>query len=180
MAVTALLVKASSPGPVLFRQRRAGRNGKEFHLLKFRTMVQNAPSAGPGVTRRGDPRITPLGVRLRQWKLDELPQLLNVLRGEMSLVGPRPDLPEYLASLPAGQNRILQLKPGLTSPATLAFRNEEDVLAQAPAEQVLQLYLGQVLPQKVRLELAYAETASLLTDLHLLLRTAKAIVFPSC
>jgi lipopolysaccharide/colanic/teichoic acid biosynthesis glycosyltransferase len=178
MVVAAALVKASSPGPVLFRHRRSGKCGSQFELLKFRTMVDGAPAIGPGVTRKGDPRVTRVGRWLRKWKLDELPQLINVLRGEVSLVGPRPDLPEYLAELPPSQRRVVHLKPGLTSPATLRFRNEESVLAQVAPEAVLKFYLGTLLPQKITLDLEYAASATFLTDLSLLLRTATAILIP--
>src|SRR6266404_6113900 len=119
MAVIAIAVRMTSPGPVLFRQRRVGKDGKLFEILKFRTMVHRAQGAGLGVTRKGDSRVTAMGRVLRRARLDELPQLFNVLRGDMSLVGPRPDLPEFLVNLSAEQMQVLQVRPGITSPASL-------------------------------------------------------------
>ena len=168
MAIVAALVKLTSPGPVLFRQLRAGHGGETFELLKFRTM-RNSP--GPAVTRKGDSRITRVGVFLRRTKLDELPQLFNILRGEMSLVGPRPDLPEFWRSLPGNHRCIMQLRPGLTGRASLAFRDEESLLVSVPEERLHEYYVSQLLPKKVQLDLEYAERASLLSDVRLLLAT---------
>src|SRR5438552_4164617 len=119
MAVLAVLIRLTSPGPVFFRQLRSGKEGRAFQLIKFRTMRWEPYDQGPKVTRSGDSRITRIGRILRKWKLDELPQLWNVFRGEMSFVGPRPDLAEYLATLPDTQAAILSLRPGLTGEATL-------------------------------------------------------------
>jgi lipopolysaccharide/colanic/teichoic acid biosynthesis glycosyltransferase len=112
---------------------------------------------------------------MRKWKLDELPQLLNVIRGEMSLVGPRPDLPEYLDALPAAQRQVLHLKPGITSIATLRFRNEEELLSTVPAELLVEYYIANILPQKIKMEIDYACQASLFSDVAVLFRTAGAI-----
>lgn len=176
MAVLALAVKLSSAGPVLFRQKRCGRHGKEFNLLKFRTMRDGGHLDGPGVTRRGDPRVTGLGRLLRKWKLDELPQLFNVLCGDLSLVGPRPDLAKYYSVLPQDEQYILLVRPGLTSPATLTFRDEETVLARVAPELIESFYTSSVLPQKVRIDLDYCCRATLLSDMKLLYRTVVVIL----
>ncbi|HZR30017.1 MAG TPA: sugar transferase, partial [Terriglobales bacterium] len=171
MGVIALLVKFSSPGPLLFRQRRMGRDGQEFEFLKFRTMVHGGHHNGPGVTTKGDARITTVGAFLRKWKLDELPQLFHVLSGKMSLVGPRPDLPKYFSTLNAGQLRVLTLRPGLTGKASICFRHEEEVLHQAPEGELESFYVDQVLPLKIRLDLEYAQTANLMSDTRILFQT---------
>ncbi|HYM08466.1 MAG TPA: sugar transferase [Terriglobales bacterium] len=168
MALIAAAVAVTSRGPVLFRQRRVGENERAIELLKFRTMLHNLGSAGPGVTRSGDPRITPIGRFLRRCKLDELPQLLNVLRGDMSLVGPRPDLEEFCQALGPEHRLVLTLRPGLTGWATLHFRNEEQLLAAVPKEQLVSYYRETILPQKAQLDMAYAERATFLGDLAIL------------
>ena len=176
MLVAAVAVKCASPGPILFRQDRVGQNGRIFQLLKLRTMVHGERNVGPGVTQQGDPRIFPLGRWLRRWKLDELPQFFNVVRGDMSLVGPRPDLPAYIASLSEEQREILALRPGIAGSATLQFRHEEDLLAQVPAEELAHFYTSRLLPEKIRIDTAYARDASLLSDVKILLRTATSIL----
>ncbi len=176
MVLLALVVKASSRGPFLFRQNRVGRNGKDFEVLKFRTMYShNGSSPGPLVTRSGDSRVTSAGRWLRKWKLDELPQFLNVLRGEMSLVGPRPDMRDYMKSLTGRDRNILYFRPGITSPASLTFLNEEQQLAKIPAEELDQFYISNLLPQKVRMDLDYAERATFSTDCFVLIQTALSI-----
>lgn len=167
MGVIGVLVKCSSPGPIFFRQRRAGRFGA-FELLKFRTM---RVASGPLLTRQGDKRVTPIGRILRRTKLDELPQLFNVLRGDMSLVGPRPDLPQFWETLTGTCPQIFELRPGLTGEASLHFRNEERLLGSIPDERLTDYYLSTVLPQKARIDLEYAKTATLLSDLKLLFAT---------
>jgi lipopolysaccharide/colanic/teichoic acid biosynthesis glycosyltransferase len=176
MLVAALVIKCASRGPVLFRQNRVGRNGKIFQILKFRTMAHRKCNVGPGVTRRRDPRIFPAGHWLRRWKLDELPQFFNVVRGDMSLVGPRPDLPGYMAILSAEQREILSLRPGITGAATLQFRHEEDLLAQVPAQELAHVYTSRQLPEKIRIDMAYARNANLFSDVKLLLRTVATIL----
>ena len=171
IALIAAVVAVTSRGPVLFRQKRVGENARPIELLKFRTMLHNLNNAGPGVTRSGDPRITRIGRLLRRCKLDELPQLLNVLRGDMSLVGPRPDLPEFCQALSVEYRMVLTLRPGLTGWATLQFRHEEQLLAAVPKEQLVSYYRDTVLPQKAELDLAYAERATFLGDLGILWRT---------
>jgi lipopolysaccharide/colanic/teichoic acid biosynthesis glycosyltransferase len=175
MAVVALLIKVSSAGPMLFRQTRTGRDGVPFELLKFRTMYHKT-DARLGLTRYGDPRITPLGRFLRACKLDELPQFVNVVLGEMSVVGPRPDLPKYWQMLRANEQLVLSLPPGITGVASLNFRHEEMLLASVAPEQLENFYVDTLLPQKVQLELQYAHSASLCSDLKLILRTVLAMI----
>ncbi len=176
MLVAALAIKFSSPGPVFFRQVRVGKDGKTFSLLKFRTMIHGRRNAGPGLTQSGDPRIFPVGRWLRKWKLDELPQFLNVIKGDMSLVGPRPDLPEYLAVLEGKQREIFWIRPGITGSATLKFRHEEALLAQVPPEELREFYISRVLKEKVQLDLEYSEQATFFSDAQMLLRTLASIV----
>jgi lipopolysaccharide/colanic/teichoic acid biosynthesis glycosyltransferase len=171
MAVIAIAVRFTSAGPVLFRQRRMGREGKLFEILKFRTMVHRPQGDGPGVTRKGDSRVTGVGRTLRRLKLDELPQLFNVLRGDMSLVGPRPDLPEFCQAVRPEQQQVFALRPGITGWATLHFRDEEKILAAVPEEQTASYYVEHILSQKTELDLDYANRASLVGDLRIVLRT---------
>lgn len=175
LVLVAIAVKLSSPGAALFRQRRVGLNGKKFELLKFRTMQAGAERLGPGVTCRNDPRIFPAGRLLRRWKLDELPQLVNVLRGDMSLVGPRPDLPEFCATLGEKQCVILQLRPGVTGVATLVYRDEERILADRGNATLAEYYVNELYPEKVRLDLEYARVASMAGDIRILAQTVTAI-----
>ena len=178
MVILALAVKASSRGPFLFRQTRIGKNGEEFPLMKFRTMYSHTGnSSGPLVTRSGDSRVTQVGRWLRKWKLDELPQLVNVLKGEMSLVGHRPDMLEYMQTLTGKDRNIQYFRPGITSPASLRFRNEEQELGKVPVEEMEQFYVSNLLPQKVRMDLDYAEHATFLTDFRILLRTAFSVLW---
>jgi lipopolysaccharide/colanic/teichoic acid biosynthesis glycosyltransferase len=169
--VIAVAVWAGSGRPVFFRQERVGRGGRLFRIVKFRTMVVR-PAGDSSVTVAGDTRMTAIGRFLRRWKLDELPQLWNVLVGDMSLVGPRPDVPGYADRLQGENRRLLQLRPGITGPATLAYRNEEEILAQV-GDPVR--YNDEVIwPDKVRLNLEYLETASLRKDLGYLWRTLRS------
>lgn len=174
--LAALLVKCTSAGPVFYRHERVGKNGELFKVLKFRTMFSNRRFAGPNVTRSGDSRITPIGKLLRKWKLDELPQFLNILRGEMGLVGPRPDAMQYIRHLSGDDRQLLQLTPGITGAASLAFRDEESVLSRVEAEHLEEFYCAELLPAKARLDMDYARHASLATDLGVLFRTVAAII----
>jgi lipopolysaccharide/colanic/teichoic acid biosynthesis glycosyltransferase len=167
--VIALLVKLSDGGPVFYRQQRVGQGGRLFWIWKFRTMVVNADRRGPQLTKDGDARITPVGCWLRKSKLDELPQLWNVLRGEMSFVGPRPEVPQYVAHYTEAQREVLRVKPGVTDVATLAFRHEEELLASAPDTEVF--YREQCLPRKIELNLQYQTRASLWQDTRIILLT---------
>ena len=175
MLCIGLWVKADSPGPALFRQQRVGQGGRMFNILKFRTMRAGSAEQGPAVTAAGDARITRAGAWLRRTKLDELPQLLNVLRGEMSLVGPRPEVPRYMALYePAVRERILSVRPGITDLAALEFRDEERLLAAAP--DVERAYVEQILPVKQRYYLDYVARHSVGGDVRILLNTLAALL----
>ena len=173
--VLSLLVALSSPGGVLFRQERVGLDGRPFRILKFRTM---RPGVGLPITGAGDRRITPVGRFLRRLKLDELPQLVNVWRGEMSIVGPRPEVPVYVAGYGAEQRRVLEVRPGLTDPATLAYRDEERLLGRVSPEDRERYYVAEILPRKLRLNLDYVERASFAWDCALVARTLGALMRP--
>ena len=168
MLALAVLVRATSPGPALFIQERVGRQGRIFRCAKFRTMGAGAQAQGT-VTTAADARVTPLGRWLRRWKLDELPQLWNVLAGRMSFVGPRPDVPGYADRLQGDDRRILDLRPGITGPATLLFREEERLLARARDPKAFNDAV--VFPEKIRLNREYLETGSWWRDLGYLFAT---------
>ncbi len=172
LMVAAVWVKLDSPGPVLFRQTRVGRFGVPFTIHKFRTMRTSAP--GAQITVGEDPRITRAGRLLRATKLDELPQLWDVLRGAMSLVGPRPEVPRYVAVYPAELREVvLSVRPGITDPASLRFRNESELLAKAADPE--REYVDVVLPAKLRLAADYVRNASLAGDVRLILATLGAL-----
>lgn len=164
----ALAVRLSSPGPALFRSTRVGRNGRPFTLYKFRSMVVDAPSTGPRITAADDPRVTRLGAFLRDYKLDELPQLLNVLKGDMSLVGPRPEDPEYVALYSQEQKAVLDARPGLTGPASLHYRNESAHLA---GDDWHNRYVDEIMPAKLLLDLEYLSRRTLMSDLGVIMCT---------
>jgi lipopolysaccharide/colanic/teichoic acid biosynthesis glycosyltransferase len=168
IAVSALVVRLDSPGPAFYHGRRVGREGREFHILKLRSMVAGSELKGPAVTSAGDARITRVGRFLRRSKLDELPQLWNVVTGDMSLVGPRPEHPDYVKLYSPEQRRVLSVRPGITSPASLAFGDEEGILASAGGEQA---YATTIMPRKLKLDLEYIQRQSLLYDLQVLART---------
>jgi len=171
--VAALAVRLSSPGEIIFRQRRVGRGGRPFDILKFRTMRSGQP--GSVITVANDNRITAVGAILRKWKLDELPQLLNVIRGEMSLVGPRPDVPVFVARYPeALRDRILAVRPGITDLASVKYRDEADLLAKQ--EDPEGYYREVILPDKLALAAAYADRPTLMLDLRIIFMTLQAIV----
>jgi lipopolysaccharide/colanic/teichoic acid biosynthesis glycosyltransferase len=169
-ALAAVAIKWETPGPVFFRQERVGRGGQTFRIHKFRTMVDGATSHGPALTTGADPRITRTGRFLRRTKLDELPQLIDVLCGQMSLVGPRPELPQYVARYPeALRKQVLALRPGITDPASLEFSDESGLLAQAPDPE--REYVEVILPRKLGAAAAYAESATLGTDMKVIAAT---------
>ena len=168
-------MKASDRGPVLYRGRRVGRFGDSFEMLKFRTMVVHADRIGGPSTAGDDPRVTPLGRWLRRYKLDELPQLLNVLRGEMSLVGPRPEVQQYVDLYTEEERAILSVRPGITDRASLWNSDEGALLAGSSDPE--RTYLEEIRPEKLRLQLAYVREQSLSTDLGIIGRTAGAILF---
>ena len=167
--VIALLVKLSDGRPVFYRQQRVGQGGGLFWIWKFRTMVVDADRQGLAVTKDGDSRITPVGRWLRKSKLDELPQLWNVLCGEMSFVGPRPEVPQYVAMYSEAQREVLRVKPGITDVATLEFRHEEELLARAADTE--RFYREECLPRKIELNLQYQSRASLWQDTRIILQT---------
>ena len=171
LLAVAVLVRATSPGPALFIQPRVGRHGKVFRCVKFRTMVMGADAHG-SVTTAADARVTPTGRWLRRWKLDELPQLWNVLTGRMSFVGPRPDVPGYADQLNGADREVLELWPGITGPATLLFRDEERLLALAREPKAFNDAV--VYPEKLRINREYLKAGSFWRDIGYVLAT----VFP--
>lgn len=172
----AVAVKLSSPGPVFFRQERVGLHGKPFRIRKFRTM-RVTDGSGLQVTAAGDARITAVGRLLRRSKLDELPQLIDVLVGNMSIVGPRPEVPRYMAQYPqAARERILSVRPGITDNAAIAFRDEERMLAAS--SDVERTYVEEIMPIKQRYYLDYVAHQSVANDLAIMARTVWVIVGP--
>lgn len=174
LLAVAAWIKLDSAGPVMFRQERVGRYGRTFRIHKFRTMRVDAPSLGPQITVGDDARITRSGRWLRATKVDELPQLWDVLRGAMSLVGPRPEVPRYVALYPdALRDVVLSVRPGITDPASLSFRNESELLARAADPE--REYVEVVMPMKLGLAADYVRNASLAGDIRLILATLGAI-----
>jgi lipopolysaccharide/colanic/teichoic acid biosynthesis glycosyltransferase len=172
-AAIAVGVKVTSSGPVIFKQERIGLRGRPFNLYKFRSMVADASNRGLQLTVGNDPRVTRLGRFLRRFKLDELPQLFNVLRGEMSIVGPRPEVPKYVALYPEGvRERVLSVRPGLTDQAAITL-DEERMLAQSADPE--STYVSELLPFKLALYEQYVATQGLLVDLAIIARTVRRI-----
>lgn len=169
LLLVALLVKAEDGGPVFFRQVRVGRGGRPFRIWKFRTMVVDAEHRGRALTVGADTRITRIGRHLRSTKLDEFPQLLNVVAGEMSLVGPRPEVPRYVERYTEAQRAILGLRPGITDLASIKYRHESELLGQAEDPEAI--YVNEVLPDKIRINLAYAAKAGVGSDFLVILAT---------
>ena len=172
----ALLIRLDSPGPVFFRQERVGRHGRPFLIYKFRSMRADAPRLGGQLTVGRDPRITQVGAVLRQTKLDELPQLINVLRGEMSLVGPRPEVPKYVALYTPEERQVLSVRPGITDFASIEYRSESELLAKAPDPE--KVYVQEIMPHKLRLNLEYLRQQSLALDLAIIFKTIGRVVRP--
>ncbi len=172
--LSALLARIQSPGPIIYRAKRIGRGGRIFEMYKFRTMVANAESLGSGLTVYGDSRITKLGQFLRWAKWDEIPQFLNVIKGDMSIIGPRPEAPEYVKYYTENQKLVLQVRPGITGPAQVANRDEEKKLkGQSDPEQY---YVTRLMPRKLKIDLDYIEKQSVATDLLWLFKTFLVIV----
>lgn len=171
IAIASLAVKIESPGPIFHRSKRVGLVGRQFTMYKLRTMTEGP---GPRITRMEDPRVTRVGRWLRRTKLDELPQLINVLRGDMSLVGPRPEDPRFVAQYSLRQRAVLIVRPGMTSAASVLFRNEESLLAGAA--NVEEQYLISLLPAKLEMDLDYACSHSLRGDMRILAKTVRALV----
>lgn len=171
----AILIKLDGPGSVLFRQERIGRFGRPFQILKFRTMAELPQPGALQITAVNDPRITRVGRWLRRSKLDELPQLINVLVGDMSLVGPRPEVPRYVRLYPqAVRDLVFSVRPGLTDEASIRFRHEEELLAAADDPD--EYYVNQILPRKLASYVEYVRTRSLLSDIGILVRTVGAVI----
>ncbi len=170
LLLIALAVMLGSPGGAFFRQARVGLHGREFRLLKFRTMRPGSEAAGQLTVGGRDPRITGVGYFLRRTKLDELPQLWNILVGEMSIVGPRPEVPRYVALYSEAQRQVLTVRPGLTSLASIAYIDENEVLGRAAEPE--RAYIEEVMPAKLALDLRYVRERGLLLDLRIMLATA--------
>jgi lipopolysaccharide/colanic/teichoic acid biosynthesis glycosyltransferase len=169
----ALTVKLTSEGPILYPATRVGMNGKSIKVYKFRTMVMNADKIGGSVTIKNDPRVTPIGRLLRKYKLDELAQLFNVWNGTMSFVGPRPEHPYYVGMYTAEQQEILRVRPGITSPASLKYRNEEELLSGKDTESY---YVTTLMPEKLAIDIEYIQTSNLYTDILIILKTLWIVV----
>lgn len=176
MMAIAMIIKVTSPGPVFYRQTRVGRHERNFELLKFRSMkVQNN---GPQVTADGDPRITAFGKFIRASKIDELPQLINVLKGEMSFVGPRPEVPQYVSFWSTAQKRIiLSVRPGITDPVTVTLRNESEILSKQLNPE--EYYINVLLPEKARQYVQYVQNRTLGGDLEVIFKTLIVVVRPA-
>ncbi len=170
--VITIVMKLTSPGPVFYQALRVGHGGRLFHLYKFRTMMVDAKHLGPPLTGEDDQRITSIGRFLRQTKIDELPQFLNVIKGDMNLVGPRAEDPKYVASYTPRQRQVLSVKPGITSPASVLYRHEERLLCGSDREEA---YLRDVLPAKLDIELNYLGRRTLWTDFAVLGQTFLAL-----
>jgi lipopolysaccharide/colanic/teichoic acid biosynthesis glycosyltransferase len=176
LLLIALAVRLESRGPALFRQQRVGLNGKEFEILKFRSMRAES-LAGPLLTREGDHRVTRVGALIRAAKLDELPQLWNVLRGDMSIVGPRPEVARYVALYPPAQRRIvLSVRPGITDEASIEFADESKLLATAADPEMF--YTTRILPRKLELYERYVTSQNMARDLAIVIRTLLRILRP--
>lgn len=173
--VVSIAIKLDSSGPIFFRQSRVGRNGILFSILKFRTMVVNADKIGGRITIGYDTRVTRVGGFLRRYKLDELPQLINVIKGEMSLVGPRPEVPEYVSYYPEDvKETVLSVPPGITDQASIEFSNESEILGQS--EDPTFTYVNDIIPVKLNYYIWYVENRSLLLDIKLIIRTIFKII----
>ncbi|MCG3189383.1 MAG: UDP-N-acetylgalactosamine-undecaprenyl-phosphate N-acetylgalactosaminephosphotransferase [Burkholderiaceae bacterium] len=167
-------VRIDSPGPVLFRQERVGRHGLLFRIHKLRTMHVDAPAVGPAITAHADERVTRAGRWLRRYRIDELPQLIDVLRGDMSLVGPRPEVPRFVALYPAElRAKVLAVRPGITDPASLEFVDESELLAGSPDPE--RAYVETILPRKLQRQVQYAERATWWSDLAVMARTLRVL-----
>lgn len=173
LLVVALMIIISMGRPVFFRQVRVGKGGGHFKIIKFRSMLKNADQSGPDLTIIDDARITPLGRLLRKSKIDELPQLINVLKGEMSIVGPRPEVPRFVRLYNEEQRNVLCVRPGLTDPASIVYRDEEKVLARF--DDTEKAYIKKIMPAKLKLNLAYMKKATFWTDLGIILKTGSKL-----
>lgn len=173
-AVLAVWIKADSKGPVFYRQTRVGRNNRDFRLYKFRSMQPDSDKLGLITVGGHDPRVTRSGYYIRKYKLDEFPQLINVFIGDMSLVGPRPEVRKYVDMYTPEQMHVLDVRPGITSLASIRYRNENEILAAADDPD--KAYIEKVMPDKLAIDLEYVSKANLLTDISLIFTTFKAIL----
>ncbi|UAG19722.1 sugar transferase [Paraclostridium bifermentans] len=174
LLLIAILIKIDSKGPVFFKQQRVGKNKKNFEIYKFRTMVTDAEKIGKQITIGNDSRITNVGKFIRKCKLDELPQLINVFKGEMSLVGPRPEVPKYVDLYDEYQEQILLVQPGITDYASIEFRNENDILGESSSPE--ETYIKDIMPTKIELNVKYIKNISLVEDFKLILKTIEVII----
>jgi lipopolysaccharide/colanic/teichoic acid biosynthesis glycosyltransferase len=174
LLLCAVAIRLDSRGPVFFRQWRVGQYGRTFQIYKFRSMVVGMDKHGSKLTAFGDARVTRVGKILRKTKLDEIPQLLNVVRGEMSLVGPRPEVPEYTEKYTPKERKVLEVRPGITGPASLAYIDEEHILATAADQE--KFYLNTIMRRKLRFDLAYCRNVCLLGDARIIIRTGGSLV----
>ena len=177
LVVVACCIKLTSRGPILYRQIRMGKDSREFEVLKFRSMVKDTAGKGLRITTSGDRRVTRIGRLLRDYKIDELPQLWNVLRGEMSFVGPRPELPHYVAGYSPQERVVLSARPGITDPSSLAYLNEEEILASHDDPE--NVYRTQILPDKLARSIAYLRRVSIATDLRIIIQTLAHVGRPA-
>lgn len=174
LLVITILIKIDSKGPVFFKQQRVGKNKKKFEIYKFRTMVTDAEKIGKQITIGNDNRITNVGKFIRKCKLDELPQLINVFKGEMSLVGPRPEVPKYVELYDEYQEQILLVNPGITDYASIKFRNENEILGRSTNPE--KTYTEEIMQQKIDLNMKYIKNISLLEDIKLIIKTLLVII----
>ncbi|WP_294400972.1 sugar transferase [uncultured Clostridium sp.] len=165
----AIRIKMGSDGPVFFKQIRVGEKGKEFKILKFRTMVVDAEKLGRQITVGNDNRITKIGAFLRKYKIDELPQLINVFKGDMSLVGPRPEVPRYVNMYTEEQRKVLDVKPGITDLASIRYRDENELLGKA--ENPDEFYINTIMPDKLALNMEYINKSNVFLDIYIILQT---------
>lgn len=169
LIIVSIAIKISSPGNILFLQKRVGKNGEEFNIYKFRTMVSNAEKLGKQITVGNDSRITKVGAFLRKFKIDELPQLFNVFNGDMSFVGPRPEVPKYVALYTKEQRKVLSIRPGITDMASLRYRDENDILGKVDNPE--EYYINVIMQDKLKLNLEYIEKSNIIFDISLILKT---------
>ncbi|MGG7178135.1 sugar transferase [Clostridium paraputrificum] len=167
--VISIIIKITSPGPIFFKQKRVGLKGKNFDILKYRTMVIDAEKQGKQITVGEDKRITPIGRTLRKYKIDELPQLFNVFKGDMSLVGPRPEVPVYVNMYTEEQMKVLDVRPGITDLASLRYRDENDVLGSV--ENPEEYYINVIMPDKLKLNMEYISKSSVFFDISIIIKT---------
>jgi lipopolysaccharide/colanic/teichoic acid biosynthesis glycosyltransferase len=168
-ALIALIIKIDDGGPIFYIQERVGQGGRHFKMIKFRTMIRDADKIGSAITIGNDSRITRVGRWLRRFKLDEFPQLFNVLKGEMSFVGPRPEVPRYVGKYDDIERKVLNLIPGITDPASIIYRYENEILGKFGDPE--KYYVEKIMPDKIRINLEYAKKANVLSDIFVILQT---------